>query len=117
MARLNTFVHVRDDEGLDHAFGPSDVVPAWAQEKITNPDVWASEGVEPAAATAVPTEKDQKPSTEGSGTPGPVPPKSGKGSGVAAWKTYATDKGFEFDDDVTREEIIAALEADGIPTE
>lgn len=43
MADLNTFVHVTDEDGVSHVFGPSDSVPGWAVEKITNPDVWVEE--------------------------------------------------------------------------
>lgn len=43
MAELNTFVHVVDEDGVSHVFGPSDSVPDWAAEKITNPDVWVEE--------------------------------------------------------------------------
>ncbi|MGC0365009.1 hypothetical protein ABH922_002993 [Rhodococcus sp. 27YEA15] len=42
MARLITFVHVADESGVGHAFGPDDAVPEWAAKKITNPDVWDS---------------------------------------------------------------------------
>ncbi len=41
MARLATFVHVTDDKGVNHAFGPADEVPTWAQALITNPKAWA----------------------------------------------------------------------------
>ncbi|AKZ59150.1 hypothetical protein SAM23877_6105 [Streptomyces ambofaciens ATCC 23877] len=41
MAKLRTFVHVTDDEGRPHAFGPADEVPTWAQALITNPKAWA----------------------------------------------------------------------------
>lgn len=42
MARkLSSYVHVADEAGQMHTFGPADEVPDWAQEAITNPDVWA----------------------------------------------------------------------------
>lgn len=41
MAKLNTYVHVHDKDGISHAFGPDDTVPEWAAKAITNPDVWA----------------------------------------------------------------------------
>jgi hypothetical protein len=41
MARLAAFVHVTDDKGMSHVFGPADEVPAWAASKITNPKAWA----------------------------------------------------------------------------
>ncbi|WP_425837318.1 hypothetical protein [Streptomyces fractus] len=52
MARLATFVHVTDDEGVNHAFGPADDVPAWAEALITNPKAWAEAPV-PAPAPAL----------------------------------------------------------------
>ena len=41
MAKLNTYVHVHDEDGISHAFGPDDTVPEWAEKAITNPSVWA----------------------------------------------------------------------------
>jgi hypothetical protein len=41
VAKLRTYVHVKDDKGQTHAFGPDDVVPDWAQALITNPKAWA----------------------------------------------------------------------------
>lgn len=41
MAKLNTYVHVHDADGVSHEFGPGSKVPGWAAELITNPDVWA----------------------------------------------------------------------------
>ncbi|WP_159840209.1 hypothetical protein [Nocardia sp. CY41] len=43
MKKLNTFVHVHNDDGTSHVFGPNDTVPGWAVKKITNPGVWADE--------------------------------------------------------------------------
>ncbi|MFE7624246.1 hypothetical protein [Streptomyces sp. NPDC057509] len=58
MAKLRTYVHVKDEQGQDHAFGPDDVVPEWAQVLITNPKAWleppsASRLTEPAPVSAV----------------------------------------------------------------
>jgi hypothetical protein len=41
MATLNTAVHVADEAGESHVFGPADDVPAWAEALITNPKAWA----------------------------------------------------------------------------
>jgi hypothetical protein len=41
MGKLNTFVHVHDEDGVSHAFGPDDTLPEWAEKLITNPGVWA----------------------------------------------------------------------------
>ncbi|MEV0444009.1 hypothetical protein AB0I84_23795 [Streptomyces spectabilis] len=40
MATLITNVHVMDESGQAHVFGPADDVPAWAVELITNPKAW-----------------------------------------------------------------------------
>ncbi|GAA3018316.1 hypothetical protein Sfulv_55180 [Streptomyces fulvorobeus] len=40
MAKLKTNVHVTDDNGAAHVFGPADEVPEWAQALITNPKAW-----------------------------------------------------------------------------
>lgn len=39
------------------------------------------------------------------------PPRSGRGSGVDAWREFATAVGLELDGDATRDEIIAAWDA------
>ncbi|GAA0641200.1 hypothetical protein GCM10009548_01720 [Streptomyces malaysiensis subsp. malaysiensis] len=41
MATLNSNVHVTDERGVTHVFGPADTVPEWAQVLITNPKAWA----------------------------------------------------------------------------
>jgi hypothetical protein len=41
MATLNGFVHVTDETGTAHVFGPADEVPEWAQALVTNPKAWA----------------------------------------------------------------------------
>ncbi|WP_139794561.1 hypothetical protein [Prescottella equi] len=41
MSRLATHVHVPDDSGVFHVFGPADQVPGWAAGLITNPAAWA----------------------------------------------------------------------------
>lgn len=46
-----------------------------------------------------------------------APPKSGKGSGDEAWRSYAASNGVEVDDDAKRDQIIAALDEAGVPTE
>lgn len=50
MAKLNTYVHVHDEDGLSHAFGPDDTLPDWAVKRITNRDVWAQAPAEDASA-------------------------------------------------------------------
>lgn len=97
MARLNTFVHVRDEHGHTHVFGPDENVPAWAEEAITNPKVWAEAPAgDPRAA-------------EPKGSLADEPPRSGKGSGRDAWAAYAAARGVDVPDGAGREDIISAL--------
>lgn len=94
--RLNTTVIVQPKPGSGDAgflvLGPDDDVPEWAADQIGD-HAW-----------------------EADDTAGP-PPKAGKGSSKEAWVEYATAHGVELDPEATRDAIIAALEAAGIPTE
>lgn len=40
----------------------------------------------------------------------PEPPRGGAGSGVDAWRDYATQTGVEFDETMNRDDIIAAVD-------
>lgn len=50
--KLNANVHVQDDDGDMHVFGPDDTVPAWARKKITNKSVWEGEDDDEPASPA-----------------------------------------------------------------
>ncbi|MFD9205974.1 hypothetical protein ACFVZM_06800 [Streptomyces sioyaensis] len=52
MATLATTVHVTDDKGAAHVFGPADEVPPWAQALITNPKAWAEAPETPRESTS-----------------------------------------------------------------
>jgi hypothetical protein len=84
-------------------FGPDDKIPAELAKRIDNPKVTGSDSPEPE-----PTPEPER---------SEIPPKGGAGSGVEAWKAYATSKDVTVADDATRDEIIAALDDVGIPTE
>ena len=114
---LATFVHVVDDEGETHILGPEDDVPGWAAKRITNPKAWAgSPSLESAAGGGDGRKQGTSPSGSGA-APGGPPPKAGAGSGLEAWLAYAKDQGFDIDGEPKRDELIAALEAAGVPTE
>lgn len=116
--KLATYVHVYDDHGAVTVFGPNDDVPAWAQKKITNPDVWADSDDEPDSAPADPGNSGGIGDGEGAGdSDGQVPPRGGAGSGAEAWRAYAAAKGVEVAADAGRDDVIAALEEAGVPTE
>lgn len=74
-------ITVRDDEGRLHHTSPDSELAKRAAER------------EAAEAAKV-----------------PEPPRGGAGSGVDAWRDYATQTGVEFDDDMSRDEIIAAVD-------
>lgn len=102
-ARLKTYVHVEDDKGQIQIFGPGDVVPVWAREKITNTKAWE----EPTATDSSPSDPDPG---AGSGPQVPdLPPRSGKGSGKENWAAYAAAQGVEVPDGASREDIIERL--------
>lgn len=103
--KLNTFVHVHDENGAAQIFGPSDDLPDWAANAITNPDVWADRG------EAAPVDEPEAPVGDG------PPPKGGGGSGAPAWREYAAKHNVEVADNASRDDVIAALDAAGVPTE
>jgi hypothetical protein len=53
---------------------------------------------------------------DSAGQDGP-PPQSGKGSGRDAWAAYAEAHGVAVDEDANRDQIVADLEAAGVPVE
>jgi hypothetical protein len=101
MKKLNTFVHAHEvtedgGPGRSQQFGPGDKVPDWARKVITNPKVW---------------EGDDEPGDEPEGDLfEPEPPRSGKGSGLDAWRSYADRIGVELEDGMTRDDVIAAVD-------
>jgi hypothetical protein len=111
MAKLKRYVHVTElgedgkPTGRAQWFGPEHTVPDWALPYITNPKVWAdAPEVKPAE---VPVPYEVKP-----------PPRGGAGSGRSEWAAYAIVKGVEVTEDLkSRDDIIAALELAGVPTD
>lgn len=102
--RLKTFVHVGGN-----AYGPGDDVPPEVAEQIGD-HAWQSgdddQGdAEPHVGFEDPTARKLA-DTE--------PPRSGRGSGVEAWRTFAEQHGVGTDSDMSREDIIAACEAAGV---
>lgn len=62
MARLITSVHVADESGVGHVFGPSDAVPSWAAARITNPAAW--DGPPPEPEVTEPVGREDETATE-----------------------------------------------------
>lgn len=103
MRRLNTYVHVLNGVGERHVFGPGDPVPAWAEKKITNPDVW-DDGDNAQDDARV----DETNAVE-------VPPLTGTGSGRERWAQYAAAHGVQVPEDAKRDQIVEVLREAGVP--
>ncbi|MFC8658107.1 hypothetical protein ACFUCT_23345 [Streptomyces parvus] len=95
--RLKTFVHV---DGV--AYGPGDQVPDKVAKRIGD-HVWETV---PAFVGEHGPEPVQVPGDE------PVaPPRSGRGSGIEAWREFAEKNDLEVPAEASRDDIIAACEA------
>lgn len=101
MPKLVAHVHTVSPAGEVVVLKPDDELPEWAVSAVRNPKAW-----EGGAAPELPEAQ-----------PAGVPPKTGAGSGVDAWKAYAASKGVDVAALDKREDIVAALEKAGIPTE
>lgn len=74
-------------------YGPDSKVPADVAEKITNPKVWDSEDDAPSAVPA--SEVLERPKGNASRD---------------AWSAYAAQENVEVEDDMNRDDIIAAVD-------
>lgn len=89
-------------------YGPAGKSPSKdVAEQITNPKAWSGKA----------DAEDSGSSGSGSGSGNGIPPKGGAGSGVDAWKAYAGKLDVKVADDASRDDVIAAIEAAGHPTE
>lgn len=110
---LAVTVHVHVD-GETHIFEAGCVPPGWACAQISNPDVWSDvdgsgSGTEQASPVDITSDPD--------GDVGGVPPRHGAGSGRDAWAAYAAANGVAVDEDMSRADIIDAVEAAGPATD
>lgn len=101
MVGLISYVHIRDREHGPLVLAPGDEVPAWAVKHIRNPKAWEGGEVPPVPA----------------GQGAAPPPHSGPGSGRSAWAAWAADHQVPVTDAMSRDQIIEACEAAGVPTE
>lgn len=120
MAGLASFVHVVDPDGAAVALGPGQAVPEWALPQITNPKAWVGGRVPTARPTPEAKPNAQQP--EGTSPPAPdavkPPPRGGAGSGRDPWAVYARAAGHDSIAELaTRDEILTALQAAGVPVE
>lgn len=128
MDTLASYVHVIHPDGNVQELVPGQPVPDWAVPLVTNPKAWIGGEVPESAAAPPPVIAPPPPQTAtlvvaaADTTADPVavkaPPRGGAGSGRDAWSAYAMVNGQSAAADLgTREEIIAALEAAGVPVE
>ena len=116
-------VHIHGPDGLTHVFAPGDEVPADLAARVRNPDVWGSDAPESAPAPSTPAvsepealsadgdDDDEQPAGSD------IPPKSGPEGSRAAWAEYADSVGVMVTSIMKRNDIIAAVEQAGKPTE
>lgn len=95
--RLRAHVHV-----AGKVYGPGDQVPAKVA-KLIGEHAWEED-----ADTAAAGQSPQGPETV------EEPPRSGRGSGVDAWRAFAEAKGVGLDDGMDRDAIVAACEQAGV---
>ncbi|MCX4705653.1 hypothetical protein [Streptomyces sp. NBC_01373] len=95
--RLIAYVHV---DGV--AYGPNDDVPPRVAKRIGD-HAW-TDGADEVLVN----------DPGGSGGDVEAPPRSGRGSGIEAWRAFAEAHGLDVDEDRTREQIIADLEERGV---
>lgn len=88
MRRLAAHVHVNDEHGKVHVFGPGDQVPDWAAAKITNPKAW---------------EPEPEPELAAAGRPA-------RNASREVWAAFAGVRGIDVPDGATRDQIIAAVD-------
>lgn len=100
-ARSAVHVYVVSKDGARRQWlTPGDEVPEWARLDERN-----LEGGSEDSATAG--------SVDAASGQASVPSRSGKGSGIEAWRTFAESKGVGVDSDMSRDDIIAACEQVG----
>lgn len=101
-------VYVTDADGARHAFVAGDEIPEWAAPRMRDvTDDGTSASAEPVNTGEVLVTGSDDPSDDD----GPVaPPRSGPGSGVQAWRTYAETLGVDVPDDASRDDIVDLLD-------
>lgn len=108
-----------------NVFAPGDEVPADLVARVSNPDVWGSDALDedeapavPAPVPVTPVVPDAPPADDDDDeSHGDIPPKSGPEGSRAAWAEYAESVGVMVTSIMKRNEIIAAVEQAGKPTE
>jgi hypothetical protein len=118
---FNTFVHVTDLAGLNHAFGPGDPIPGWARPlvgahviatgPVLTPGLW--DDAEPELIAQAPGVTVFGDDVEGSTERPKPPPVSRPGSNRPAWAEFAKTVGQPVSTAMSRQDIIDALIRNG----
>lgn len=98
-ARSAVHVHVVSKDGTKRQWlKPGDEVPSWARLDERN----------------LQGGNDGEAAPQASSSDVPEPSRSGRGSGLEAWRSFAESKGVGVDSDMSRDDIIAACEQAGV---
>lgn len=102
-ARAAVHVHVVSKDGTKRQWlAPGDEVPTWARLDDRNLQGGSAARSAPAPARQV------------GGGEAPEPSRSGRGSSLEAWRSFAESNGVGTDSDMSRDDIIAACEQAGV---
>lgn len=111
--RLAENVVLRDPElGVPVVFAAGDTPPGWAQDAITNPDVWADgPGVgATGAADDTPPGDDTGSDDDTDGSDETSSERPAQNAAKAVWEAYADSLGLDTDG-MTKADIVAAVDA------
>lgn len=115
--KLASTVHVyrRDADGNPigsaQVFQAGEEPPAWAQKEITNPKAWGEDD-SPSVEEQYAERAAAAPPAGGGDV---APPKGGRRATKQEWLAYATQSGVRVGEDTSKEDIVAACEAAGVP--
>lgn len=109
--RLNRYVTVHGPDGRSHHFGPADVVPDWAVDRITFPGVWADSPDTGATGAPVDTPPvDDTDSDDNADAGETSPERPAQNATKAVWEAYADSLGLDVVG-LKKADIIAAVDA------
>ncbi|MEV5911068.1 hypothetical protein AB0M00_19470 [Streptomyces chartreusis] len=105
--RLKTYVHVGGE-----LYGPSSEVPPEVAEQIGD-HAW-DDGTDETGDEPARVGFDDPSTQRAQGSASEAPPRTGRGSGVEAWRQYAAQNDLDVPADASREDVIAAAEGAGL---
>jgi hypothetical protein len=132
-ARLTANVVLRGPDGVVVFLEAGSELPGWAEGHVGR-HVLSDESGQPASAKPVEVDVtvhdadgtvregttepvSSRPGPAGEAASSDAPPKAGPGSGRARWLDYTRAHGVTTPDDASRDDLVAACEAAGVPTE